>query len=76
MDRDLKLIYAGLALCVLIICFGCCMSIRQSQAQERCVEEGGHVERYNYRTVFIQHSCGSNCFYLMPVEMHDWRCVK
>lgn len=41
------------------------------KSQRRCRDEGGEVERYNYRTVWV--SCGDFC--TMPQEISDWRCV-
>lgn len=50
--------------------------IQQDREQDACRDSGGYVERYNYRTIYVRQSCGSNCSYLMPIEVSDWRCAK
>lgn len=43
--------------------------------QERCEQRGGNVEHYNFRTILVATSCGSNCVMMIPEEVSDWRCV-
>lgn len=52
------------------------LGVRDCNKQNECETNGGRVERYNYRTIFVTHSCGSNCFFTTPVEVSDWRCVN
>lgn len=56
---------------ILVVVF----SIRDCSRQEKCADDGGRVERYNYRTIYVAQSCGSGCTIMVPQTVSDWRCV-
>lgn len=47
---------------------------KEHSEQEECRDRGGYVERYNFRTIYVPQSCGSNCTIMVPQEVSDWRC--
>lgn len=67
----------GIAMVVLaaaliaLVVFG----VSDCRKQSRCEDDGGHVERYNFRTEFIPVSCGKSCTVVVPTQVSDWHCV-
>lgn len=60
---------------VLLVVLALVFTIVDCSEQRECRDNGGRVEHYNYRTVMMPMSCGSNCTMIVPVETSDWRCV-
>jgi hypothetical protein len=42
--------------------------------RDACRQRGGRVEEFQ-RNVMLTQSCGSNCWYTVPISTTDWRCV-